>query len=100
MMVVVVPTLEPNIPSTPKWQEKPLWQLGSGTGTFVVGHKGCLLPSELLAGGSWGTSTLVLLCHWMRQEGLGLSSHATAPLILGAGREERLRKLWLLLSLL
>lgn len=28
VMVVAVPTLDLKIPSTPKWQEKPLWQLG------------------------------------------------------------------------
>lgn len=89
-MVVAV-----KIPSTPKWKEKSQWQPGNA----VRGHKGCLLPTVLLSGGSWGTRTLVLFCHWMRQEGLGLSSHPTAPLPLGVatGREERLTKLWLLL---
>lgn len=62
-MVVAVPALGLNIPSTPKRQEKPLWQQNR-----VMGHKGCLLPAELVSGGSWGTSTLLLSCHgWGRR---------------------------------
>lgn len=100
MMVVAVPTLDlkKQAPQSSKKSHCGSWGVQQNP---VRGHKGYLLPTELLSGGSWGTSTPVLLCHWMRQEGLGLCSHTTAPLPSGAatGRNERLRELWLLLVL-